>query len=324
MTRTPPSFQVNAEEAGRTLSALLRGPREGIPADSSWNQVKTWCQRGKVQVDGTTCLDPARRMVEGERVSLHVDAPRHTPGRIGIVYVDADVVVVNKPSDMLSVPVRGSDPDSLVERAAAILARREKRRPRALEVVHRIDRGTSGLLLFARTAEARRLLKEQFAEHTTERSYRALAQGDAHSATHHTWLMEDRGDGLRGSWGVFRLENSDPPANTREAKTVVEKLERLRGATLVRCTLSTGRQHQIRIHLSEAGTPLVGEAVYIRDYVGPRQGAPRVMLHAASLGFTHPTSGERLRFQAPDPEDFATLLRRLRGKARSPHEGPST
>jgi 23S rRNA pseudouridine1911/1915/1917 synthase len=92
----------------------------------------------------------------------------------------------------------------------------------------------------------------------------------------------------------------------------VKRLEILRGASLVECRLRTGRQHQIRIHLSEAGHPLVGERVYIRDYEGPRIEAPRPMLHATELGFVHPRTEERIRFEEPAPGDFAEVLSRLR------------
>ncbi len=309
---TPPEFDILPEQAGSTLAALLRQAPAGIPSGASWKDVKGWCTRGKVQVDGANSLDPARRMVAGERVTLRLDAPKQRPLRIELVHVDADVVVVDKPAGMLSVPARGRDPSCLAERTAEILARRERHRVVPLEVVHRIDRGTSGLLVFARTATARRHLKAQFAEHSTERRYRALTSGVARSAEHHGFLMEDRGDGLRGSWGLYRPTDDPPAADTREARTRVERLERLTNASLVQCTLTTGRQHQIRIHLSEAGTPLAGETVYIRDYAGTRVAAKRAMLHAASLGFTHPSTGARLHFESADAADFAALLARLR------------
>jgi len=321
---SPPEFEILPEQAGATLAAVLRSAPEGVPPGASWKDVKGWCTRGKVQVDGANSLDPARRMLEGERVTLRLDAPKQSAKRIELVHVDADVVVVDKPAGMLSVPVRGRDPSCLAERTAQILARRERQPAKPLEVVHRIDRGTSGLLLFARTPEARRHLKAQFAEHSTERRYRALTSGVARSAEHHGFLMENRGDGLRGSWGLHRPTDDPPAADTREARTRVELLERLTNASLVQCTLTTGRQHQIRIHLSEAGTPLAGETVYIRDYAGPRVAAKRAMLHAASLGFTHPSTGARLRFERPDAADFAALLARLRRFTGGRHGTPRT
>jgi 23S rRNA pseudouridine1911/1915/1917 synthase len=118
--------------------------------------------------------------------------------------------------------------------------------------------------------------------------------------------VADRGDGLRGS---SRLSRS---AEGREAVTHVEPLEALAGATLVACRLETGRTHQIRIHLSEAGHPIVGERVYIRAYAGRRIEAPRLMLHAAELGFVHPATGLEVHWELPLPADMRSLLERLR------------
>src|SRR5690606_29457894 len=101
------------------------------------------------------------------------------------------------------------------------------------------------------------------------------------------------------------------PSDAKRAVTHVRALERLAGATLVECRLETGRQHQIRIHLSEAGHPLVGETVYVRGFAGPRIEAPRPMLHALELAFDHPRTGERVRFEKAPPEDFRAVLRAL-------------
>ncbi|MFY9823019.1 MAG: pseudouridine synthase, partial [Thermoanaerobaculia bacterium] len=128
-------------------------------------------------------------------------------------------------------------------------------------------------------------------------------------------------DGLRGSWGVFRPARGAAPAEAREAITRVQVLERLPGATLLACELETGRQHQIRIHLAEAGHPLVGETLYIRDWRGPLLPAPRPMLHASVLGFVHPRTEKVVRFEEPPPEDFAAVLKRLRGGKIPPLRG---
>jgi 23S rRNA pseudouridine1911/1915/1917 synthase len=117
--------------------------------------------------------------------------------------------------------------------------------------------------------------------------------------------VEDRGDGLRGS----------APEGLRAgqlAVTHVERIERLQGATLIGCRLETGRTHQIRIHLAERGHPLLGETVYVRDFKGTPIPAPRLMLHAAELGFEHPADGREMLFEAPPPADFEETLARLR------------
>ncbi len=171
-------------------------------------------------------------------------------------------------------------------------------------VVHRLDKDTSGLLVFARTQEAQRQLKSQFRAHTVTRRYLALAEGNLTATTFRSRLIPDRGDGRRGSTTNPRLG--------REATTHVRPVERVRGATLLECRLETGRTHQIRIHLAEAGHPLVGERVYAKSGTAHRIGAPRIMLHACELGFDHPTLERRLSFHQEAPADFLELVQKLR------------
>jgi 23S rRNA pseudouridine1911/1915/1917 synthase len=167
-------------------------------------------------------------------------------------------------------------------------------------------------VVFTRTAEAKRKLAALFREHDMERVYHAIAHGVVGEMRIESDLLPDRGDGLRGSFGHYRHARGDPPPESRHAVTHVRPLEALAGATLVECRLETGRQHQIRIHLSEHGHPLLGERVYIRDYAGARIEAPRTMLHARTLGFTHPRSGKPLSFEREPPADFRAILDALR------------
>ncbi|HEX5656280.1 MAG TPA: RluA family pseudouridine synthase, partial [Polyangiales bacterium] len=186
-----------------------------------------------------------------------------------------------------------------------------------LGIVHRIDVDTTGLLVFTRNLNAKRHLQQQFRAHSVHRRYLALIHGNIVGRTFDTLLIRDRGDGLRGSFGVFRAPRGKPPEDGQRAITHVRVLERFEGASLVECALETGRQHQIRIHVSEAGSPLLGERVYIRDYNGPRIEAARPMLHAAELGFIHPRTGRALSFRSEPPKDFATLLASFQAKGRS-------
>jgi 23S rRNA pseudouridine1911/1915/1917 synthase len=230
------------------------------------------------------------------------------------VSFDRDVVVVDKPAGMLSVPDEEGNTDTLVHHARTML-RKIGGRPGSgrgsdspLGVVHRLDRDTSGLLVFTRTASALRSLAAQFDDHTVERIYRAIVHGTVAEQRIETDLILDRGDGLRGSYGHFRRPRGNLPSDARHAITHVTPIAALDGATLVECRLETGRQHQIRIHLAELGHPLVGERVYIRDYKGTKREAPRVMLHAMVLGFAHPRTGERVSFQRDPPADFRDYL----------------
>ncbi|HSF40155.1 MAG TPA: RluA family pseudouridine synthase [Thermoanaerobaculia bacterium] len=306
-----PGLTVSASQAGQTLSALVR---EILPG-TSWSKAKELCASGRVLVDGVVYTDPARRMTVGERMEVRLGgpAPRQEALTDLVVHLDADVAVVRKPPGILTVPFERDDRDTLIALARVAARRIEagKGGP-TLRAVQRLDKETSGLVVFARSVTAQRDLQEQLAEHTVLRRYQALVHGAARDKVYETLLLADRGDGLRGSWGVFRAAKGKPPENAREAVTRVTVLERLAGATLVSCELETGRQHQIRIHLSEAGHPLLGETVYIRNYRGPLLPAPRPMLHAATLGFVHPRTGKSLRFEDPPPPDFAAVLERLR------------
>ncbi|MEA2693033.1 MAG: rRNA synthase [Acidobacteriota bacterium] len=308
----PIDHAVTAAQAGQTVPALLR---ELLPG-TSWSRAKELVQSGRVRVDGSMVPDPATRVAAGSRIELRPDGPSLPRGPLApdaLVHFDADLVVVDKPAGLLTVPFAG-ERDTLITLTRTLLARREgEGRGPALRAVQRLDKETSGLVVFARSVPAERLLQEQFKEHSVLRRYLGLVHGAAESGSHETLLLADRGDGLRGSWGVFRRAKGEPPPTARRAVTHVQVVERLRGATLVACELETGRQHQIRIHLAEAGHPLLGERVYVRDYRGPVLPAPRPMLHAALLGFDHPRGGRPVRFEVPVPADFLAMLARLRG-----------
>jgi 23S rRNA pseudouridine1911/1915/1917 synthase len=331
------ALTIAAEQAGATLAALVR---QLLP-QTSWSRARALCREGRVEVDGRIATDPALRPAAGSRVELRLAGSAARRGPELLVHADADLAVVRKPAGILTVPFEGGERDTLLALARVELRRREAAQSRALSArsprrgggdqagrrgathggltlraVQRLDKETSGLVVFARTVAAQRSLQEQLAHHSLLRRYLAIAHGEVADASYESWLVEDRGDGLRGSWGVFRPARETPPEAARLAITHVAVVERLRGATLVACELETGRQHQIRIHLAEAGHPLVGETVYIRGYRGPRHAAPRLMLHAAALGFRHPRGGKTLLFEEPPPADFTTVLERLRPAGR--------
>lgn len=310
------SLTISAGQAGQTLAAVVRR----VLPETSWSKAKELCSSGRVLVDGVAFTDPARRVEAGEKIEVRPAGPvRSGPGSKDlVVHLDSDVAVVRKPAGILTVPFERTDRDTLLALARVAVRRIEtgKGSP-TLRAVQRLDKETSGLVVFARSVPAQRHLQEQLGEHSVTRRYLAIAHGVPEDSVYETFLMPDRGDGIRGSWGVFRPAKGEPPPEARRSVTRVAVLERLSKASLVACELETGRQHQIRIHLSEAGHPLVGETVYIRDFRGPRLPAPRPMLHAAVLGFVHPRTGKTLRFEEPLPEDFKTVLERLRSRAAS-------
>ena len=293
-----------------TVAAVVR-EKTGL----SWSRARRLCMDGRVTVDGERCLDPAMRVASDAAVVVDIHGAKVERGplaRQAVVFHDRDLVVVDKPAGMLTVGYEG-EKDTLAEQARLMLRRVDSAaRDTGLGIVHRLDKETSGLVVLTRTATAKRDLAAQFRAHDLERCYVAIAHGDVPEARVESLFLEDRGDGLRGSWGHFRRPRGEPPAEAKRAVTHVKPLESLSGATLVECRLETGRQHQIRIHLAELGHPVVGERVYVRDYAGPRIEAERTMLHARTLGFAHPRSRKAMRFEREAQEDFCEKLESLR------------
>jgi 23S rRNA pseudouridine1911/1915/1917 synthase len=312
-------FPIAAFQAGVTLAAALRSRLPG----QSWKQVRQLIEARHAKVNGELCLDPARRLKEGEIVELlSRPAPRpHQADAIIIRHLDEHVVVVEKPSGISTVrhPLerdwtarRKALSPTLEDLTPPVIARQEGRKssgPR-LRVVQRLDKDTSGLVVFARTVAAERGLGKQFHAHTVIRRYLALVPGFVPPQRIDLRLVRDRGDGRRG---VTRN-----PDEGKEAATHVDVAERLAGYTLMSCRLETGRTHQIRIHLAALGHPVCGDKVYCHlpnGTVRPDQStAPRLALHALELGFTHPATREALHWSMPLPPDLEALLDRLRAR----------
>lgn len=319
MPPEPRTFVATAAQSGLTVLAALR---QWMPG-ASWSAVRKLLAGRRVLVNGALCLDEARRIKAGESITLCGSTLRPPPAEqdVRLVWLDHEVIVVDKPAGMItlrhpaeqrwSAPKKRRQP-ALDDLLPELVARRENspaarhERPRPVYSVHRIDRDTSGLLAFARNPEAQRKLIRQFKQHTVERTYLAVARGDVVARTIESFLVEDRGDGRRGS--------TTAKGAGQRAVTHVRPLERLNGFTLLECRLETGRTHQIRIHLSEAGHPLYGDIKYGDTGADPVETVPptRLGLHAATLGFDHPASGQRLRFESPPPPDFSSLVERLR------------
>jgi 23S rRNA pseudouridine1911/1915/1917 synthase len=298
---TPPSPTVAARVRAQT----------GV----AWSRARSLCAEGRVIVDGVPCLEPAMRIAPDAQVVVDERARPIASGplaRSAIVHADRDVVVVDKPAGMLSVADEPGNRDTLVDHTRTLLRKMGGAGgvDAPLGVVHRLDRDTSGVMLFARTAAAKRDLAAQFRAHSIDRVYHAVVHGSLSERRIESDLILDRGDGLRGSHGHFR-PRGERTIEAKRAITHVRPLRALAGATLVECRLETGRQHQIRIHLAELGHPLVGERVYIRDYTGTTIASARPLLHAQTLGFVHPRSRERVAFERAPPADFAAMIAAL-------------
>jgi 23S rRNA pseudouridine1911/1915/1917 synthase len=315
------AFLVDAGQANQTLAALLR---HWLPGQT-WSQVRQLVAARRVRLNGDLWLDAARRLKEGDTVELLArPAPRpRPPEAVNLRHLDEQVVVVEKPAGISTVR-HPAERDWTARRKAltltledlviAVIGQRERPSRKGplprLRIVHRIDKETSGLVVFARTVEAERGLGKQFHRHSVVRRYLAIVPGYVAPQRIASQLVRDRGDGRRGS--------TSQPGQGKEAVTFIDVVERLPGYTLLSCRLETGRTHQIRIHLAELGHPVCGEKVYNRRTAGPPEpdpsGAPRLALHAAELGFKHPSSGEELYWEMPLPPDLQGLLDRLRRK----------
>jgi 23S rRNA pseudouridine1911/1915/1917 synthase len=311
-------FIVGAADSGVRLDKFLAGQdRLG-----SRRRASVALERGKVFVNDIEAglEDSGRRLNDGDRVRVWVDRPgsshRRRPrgakeGELSIVYEDDVLVVINKPAGMLSVPLasrsdRASVEDELVEH----LRSRGKRRPL---VVHRIDRDTSGLVVFAKRADVQLRLKDQFRRHEPERVYLAIVHGHL-TPTRGTWRD-------RIAWDAKLLLQK--PAHPREARGA-EAVSRYRvveefgEASLIEVSLVTGKRNQIRLQARLHGNDLVGERLYADPgRRGRRIEFERQALHAARLAFRHPLSGQVMKFEAPVPDDFSDLLQHLRGKGRT-------
>jgi 23S rRNA pseudouridine1911/1915/1917 synthase len=317
------SLTISAGEAGATLAAVLRRHF----GDRSWGQVRRVVAARRIYVNDELCLDPARRLKEGDRVEV-LARPAAVPRQadaVAIRHLDDHVAVVEKPSGMNTIrhPAerawserRKALSPTLEDIVPKLIARREGRvrkgpLPR-LRVVHRLDKETSGLVVFARTVTAERELGKQFHRHTVIRRYLAVVRGSVEARTIRSRLVRDRGDGRRGS--------STVPGQGKESVTHIDVVERLPGYTVVSCRLETGRTHQIRIHLAELGHPVCGEKVYNPKPGQPPlpddSGAPRLALHATELGFVHPATKQALHWTMPLPPDLAGFLEQLRRHER--------
>ncbi len=235
--------------------------------------------------------------------TLHSRRPRFSR-ELAILYEDDAVVAVNKPAGLLAVPVQGSDAPSALSLLSSDL---KAHRQRAL-VVHRIDRFTSGVLLFAKTGLDRDALVRQFLWHTPVRQYFAVVRGHL-AAKQGTLVHYFRREGMYQKLST----EGDSKAARAELKYSVERS--LRAASFVRITLVTGLQNQIRVQLSALGHPVMGDRKYSHDEASERRIA-RVALHAAYLQFTHPRSGDTVSVECDLPTDFQSLLQALSPPAR--------
>ena len=309
-----PEWTVTADAAGERLDRYLASPDRA----GSRGRATSAIERGKVFVNDRemTRADAGARLREGDVVRVWTDRPGSAKRRpslgerrdLPIVYEDEALVVLDKPAGLLAVPLpidRRSDARSVFEDLQAYLSKRGRRRP---FVVHRIDRDTSGLVLFAKSAAVQQALKAQFKRREPERVYLAIVYGRPSPAAG-TW----RDSLVWDTRSLIQKETSPRDPRGKEAVSRYRVVEQFARAALVEVTLVTGRRNQIRIQARLRGHTLVGERRYV---FGPDALRPiafeRQALHAHRLAFRHPGDGRALRFESPPPADFSALVERLR------------
>ena len=304
---SPPRYLVGEGEDGERLDSALASL-----AATSRSQVQRWIAGSRVRLNGEPAA-ASRRVDAGDWIEA--EPPDPAPIRLApepiplhILYEDAALVVVDKAADMVVHPAPGHSSGTLVHallhHCGALAAGGGAQRP---GIVHRLDRGTSGVLVVAKDDDAHRNLAGQFHDHTIERVYQALVRGNpsSESGLVDARIARHRRDRKRMS--VVR-------AGGREARTAWCVVRRFRASD--RCLLEvrpeTGRTHQIRVHLASVGLPLAGDPVYgRRGSARAEPGLERAALHAQLLAFDHPRTGERLRFEAELPRDLRDRLAAL-------------
>jgi 23S rRNA pseudouridine1911/1915/1917 synthase len=303
---------VAEDDAGMRLDKFLAAPdRLGSRARAA-----AALERGKVYLNGAevSLADAAMKLSAADAVRVWMDRPGSAKarprakqvGELVILFEDESLLVVNKPAGLLAVPLeRKSEAPSVYEQLEDHFRSRGKRKPL---VVHRIDRDTSGLVVFAKDARARAVLKEQFKRREPDRVYWAVVYGhpDPRQGTWRDHLVWD-------TKALIQKETHPKDPRASEAISEYRVLESFRDTSLIEVRLETGRRNQIRIQARLRGHTLVGERRYVFGPDALRTVAfSRQALHAHRLAFDHPVDGRPLAFEAPLPPDFAQLLQQLR------------
>jgi 23S rRNA pseudouridine1911/1915/1917 synthase len=270
---------------------------------------------GCVSVNGQACTDSAARAQNGDQVEVRYNPNqryKEKPSKwsdpaFELIHEDEFLLVVNKSAHVLTVPTGKKSIGTLVHVLQKYLDSQPRGRrdvPRRPFIVHRLDRGVSGLLVFGKSQAIASKLKDQFAAHKPQRTYIAIVAGEMEQArgTFRSHLATD---------ATLNRYSTDDEEHGELAVTHYRVLNTVRGATIVQVNLETGRRNQIRVHFAEAGHPVLGDPRYPRDHPGsakhPRWRARRLALHAVSLALKHPATGKPMQFESPLPQEFASF-----------------
>lgn len=306
-----------AEVITGTLAAAGRLDKALAEASGlSRERIKALMAEGAVTVGKTVATNPSAKMQAGAHFEVRLPPPEPLAAEpqdipLTVVFEDEDLIVIDKPAGMVVHPAAGNPDGTLVNALLHHCAGRLSgiggvARP---GIVHRIDKDTSGLLVVAKSDLAHEGLSAQFADHSIERRYLAVCAGHPAPPDGTVTARLGRSDSDRKKMAVL----PDTSSRGKHAVTHYRTLERLDHCALIECRLETGRTHQVRVHCASIGHPLVGDPVYGRTPKALRPlllqlGFARQALHAASLGFRHPVTGEWLQFTAELPADMRELI----------------
>ncbi len=277
--------------------------------DFSRARVRGLIEHGGVILNGEICKDPGYRVSVHQTLTVHYEpqcryrnkSPERPTHGFSVVYVDDYLVVVNKNAGILTVPTEHGNSNTLINLVSTHLNRGQTHSKMA-GLVHRLDRETSGLLIFGRTPEITKGLIQQFANRKPEREYTAIVAG---------LLAHDHGV-IRSHLATDKTLNQKSVASEHGqlAVTHFRVVDRRKNATLVVVNLETGRRNQIRVHFSEMQHPVLGDTRYLPHKAShPDWPYKRLALHARLLGFSHPIDGRSMRFEAPLPKEFAQFFK---------------
>ncbi len=271
---------------------------------------------GGVKLNGAVCQEPWKWLVPGDAVDAEFEAGRHYKAApkakkysgFELVFEDRDLLVVNKQANLLTVPTEQEETDTLLHRVSDYLGRGKNYRPKVW-VVHRLDRGVSGLLVLGKRPEIATALRGQLAERKPLRRYMAVVTGvmKADEGTFDTYLTTDE---------ALTRHSVEDEGQGERATTHYRVVSRFADVTLVEIWLETGRRNQIRVHFAEAGYPIIGDQRYrAREARHRLWEHTRLALAAVELGFEHPTSGDEQTFKIPLPPEMRSFLAKLETKA---------
>jgi len=297
------NFSLTCDEEGVRLDVYL-AERLALPR----SRIKDLIDEGHIRVDGRI-VKPSFKVkrnlsIEGEIVREEMLALAAEEIPLTILFEDDFLIVIDKPGDMVVHPSAGHRAGTLVNAILSYVNEEEREDDERPGIVHRLDKGTTGVIVVAKDRKTQEALSNQFQERSVEKVYRAIVEGIVRD-------QEGIVEGLIGRHPIDRKKMAVVEKEGRHSSSLYRVIERLKGFTYIEVHPKTGRTHQIRVHMNHAGYPIVGDELYGRQ---AKRLTARPLLHALRLSFSHPVHGTRVTVEAPVPADMEAFLREHRGR----------